>query len=285
MSDVNNRLHTLRGEHFRRAQNLARRTHAASPAAAQPAPGSDTHAPAGPRGPKSWTPAPTAAWRAIALSLVVPAPARMPPLTTLCLRLLAAQPPPEFTHDVLPHLAPHLRRDLVRDAAVHAPLHDAHLWAVCAPAGHAAGELVVVAPQATLRDDYFIRQRAGRAPDDDWDTDADAEPLGTLALVSVRLATSTMLSLPPTLTRLALLDLGAAVPLHRLPSTCPQLVVLDLSYNAWLCAAADSERALARVEWGRWHDLRILGLRGCAVSSTILGKLNRGRWDDVEVVH
>ncbi|KAG5342822.1 hypothetical protein C0989_008772 [Termitomyces sp. Mn162] len=277
---VNDLLHTLRGEQFRHAQNLRRsRTHVSSslPRTLPALPidfDTDERIP-------STTAAQTPAWRSHALSLVIPALPGVPTLTNLCLRVLASLPAHEFTHDIVPWLPPHLRRDLVRHTAIHAPLGDAKLWALYEPDGHADTELIVVSPQATLSNDYFIRSATPRS---DWDTDSGAEPLGTLVLVSTYLATSTLLSLPPTITRMALVNLPAAIPLHRLPNTCPLLVVLDLSYNSWLSVVEESEKALEWVEWKRWSKLSILGLRGCAVSSTLIGKLNTGRWDDVEVV-
>ncbi|KAG6874223.1 hypothetical protein C0995_003769 [Termitomyces sp. Mi166 len=251
------------------------------------------HAPAGPKPPKSWTlPKPTRdthntpAWRLRALSLVIPTFTSAPTLTNLCLRILASVPAHEFAQDIVPWLAPHLRRDLVRYTAVHAPLDGAKLWSLYEPDGHADAELIVVSPQAVLRDDYFIH-RAKEQANDEWDKDEEdsgTEPLGTLVLMSGRLATSTLLSLPLTITRLALLGLSSPIPLHRLPNTCPLLSVLDLSYNCWLSVIEDSDKAFEHVEWRRWSNLSILGLRGCAVSSRIVEKVNRGRWDDVEVV-
>ncbi|KAG6866990.1 hypothetical protein C0991_003906 [Blastosporella zonata] len=299
---VNDRLHALRGEHFRRAQNVRRSlTHVSAnigrtvptlpidltlpdyPSAKAPA-----SAP-GPQPPKSWTLTKSSEsphWRQRALSLLLPpVPTRVPTLAGLCLRSLAALPAQEFAVDIVPWLAPHLRRDLVRHAAVYAPLGGAKLWPLYEPDGHADTEMIVVGPYAGLRDDYFIRESTNKAGED-WDADVDqgAEPLSTLVLMCTRLATSTLLSLPPTITRLALLNLTTPIPLHRLPSTCPLLVVLDLSYNVWLCTVDESDRALDRVEWSRWSCLGVLGLRECAVSSMMLGRVNRGRWDDVEVV-
>ncbi|KAG6816440.1 hypothetical protein H0H87_005995, partial [Tephrocybe sp. NHM501043] len=272
---------------------------------AKPSPSSGAYDPStpGPQPPRSWTltkpaqaPSESPHWRLRALSLVLPLdPPRVPSLVSLCLRGLAALPTHEFVHDIVPWLAPHLRRELIRHAAVHAPLGGAKLWPLYEPNGHADTEIIVVGPYATLRDDYFIRGRItteqeqtvdGGGGDGDWDMDDDpsAEPLSTLVLMSTPLSTWTLLSLPPTLTRLALLHLPSPVPLHRIPRTCPLLAVLDLSYSAWLSTTDDSDRAFERVEWRRWSSLRVLGLRECAVSSAVLGKVNAGRWDDVEVV-
>ncbi|KAG6917949.1 hypothetical protein DXG01_017133 [Tephrocybe rancida] len=317
---VNDLLHTLRGEQFRHAQNLRRsRAHVSAtiartlpslpidldsysyfpPPKPSPPPSAYKNTP-GPLPPKSWTltkqpiqvPSNTPPWRARALSLVVPLQTpKVPTLASLCLRILAALPPQEFAEDIVPWLAPHLRRDLIRLSAVHAPLPGPKLWPLYDPDGHADTEVLVVGPHATLRDDYFIRSSGSAATttasdsDDDWDADKPgAEPLSTLILMSTRLATSTLHSLPPTLTRLALLNLSMPVPLHRLPNTCPLLVLLDLSYNTWLTTEDETDRAFERVDWARWGALRVLGLRECAMSSMVRVRLNKGRWDDVEVV-
>ncbi|KAF8077864.1 hypothetical protein FPV67DRAFT_16852 [Lyophyllum atratum] len=322
---VNDMLHTLRGEHFRRAQNLQRsRAHVSSnisrnsptlpidlttsdyptndraPAkAATSSSSAYTNCP-GPGAPKSWTliskevVEDTPAWRAQAMSLLLPPPPLIPPLTNLCLRVLAAQPSQEFTRDITSYIPPHLRRDLIRHTAVHSPLPNSKLYALCEPDGHADTELIVVGPSASLRDDYFIRAIPDANQDmlDDeedasWDSERDlgSDPLSTFILMSTRLANSSLLSLPPTITHMALINLPTPVSLHRLPGTCPLLVTLDISYNTWLSPGSDSaEKVLDRVDWSRWNYLRVLGLRKCHVSSGMLVKLNRGRWDDVEVV-
>lgn len=319
-----------RGEHFRHSQNLQRsRAHVSATIARSsnsptlpidltspdypsndrsPARNEDSHLGAykncpGPGPPKSWTLTTkevieeTLAWRAQAVSLVLPPPLPIPPLTDLCLRVLAAVPTQDFTQNVVPYLPPHLRRDLVRYSAVHSPLSSSKLFSLYEPEGHADTELVVVGPSGALRDDYFIRStnsysRSGSdILDDDeeeesWDSEKDSTtPLHTLILMSTRLATSCLLSLPPSITRMALINLPTPIPLHRLPGTCPLLVLLDLSYNTWLSSKTDSaEQHLGRVDWSRWNHLRVLGLRACYMSSQILVKLNRGRWDDVEVI-
>ncbi|KAG6837295.1 hypothetical protein H0H93_011897 [Arthromyces matolae] len=319
---VNHLLHTLRGEQFRHAQNLRRsRTHVSSFIArtsslptlpfdihsdhdlslssslitqSKPLSSASTNTP-GPEPPKSWTlirpsqvPQETPAWRLRALSLVMPvASPRVPTLANLCLRILASVPAPEFHTDVIPWLAPHLRRDLIRFTAVHTPLPGAKLWPLYEPNGHVGTELIVVGPQAVLKDDYFIQSKAlsEQTSDQDWDTDGrDVEPLYTLVLISTRLATSTVFSFPPTITRMALINLPTPIPLHRLPNTCPLLIVLDLSYNSWLSVIDDSDKAFERIDWGRWNTLNVLGLRECAISSTIVKKVNKGRWDDVQIV-
>ena len=158
--------------------------------------------------------------------------------------------------------------------------------------GHADGELLIVGPQATLRDDFFIRDSRNK-PDNstsqdssDWDSEKSTPPpLSTFVLMSTPMATSIVLSLPPTITHMALLNLPAPIALHRLPGVCPLLEVLDLSYNTWLTSTSrDAPKILERVEWGRWKCLRVLGLRECFVSDEMLQKLNKGRWDDVELL-
>ncbi|GLB34869.1 hypothetical protein LshimejAT787_0204340 [Lyophyllum shimeji] len=302
---VNNLLHTLRGEHFRHAQNLQKsRSHlSASTSRSSPTLPIDLttaeYSSDDPASSKSATSPSivedTPAWRARAVSLVLPPPPSIPLLTNLCLRILAALPAQDFTQDVIPYIPPHLRRDLVRHAAIHSPLSSSKLFALCEPDGHTDTELIVVGPNATLPDDYFIRttrtedseDTLGDAEDGSWDSErgSGSDPLSTFVLMSTPLATSWLLSLPPTITRMALINLPTPISLHRLPTTCPLLVTLDLSYNTWLSPGSDTaEKVLERVDWSRWNYLRTLGLRECHVSSEMLVKLNRGRWDDVDVV-
>ncbi len=71
----------------------------------------------------------------------------------------------------------------------------------------------------------------------DWETEESTEePLLSLILVSTHLPTTILFALPPSITRLALIDLPTPIPLHRLPKLCPMLILLDLSYNKWLQA-------------------------------------------------
>ena len=253
----------------------------------------------GPVPPKSWTLTcnledihTTWEWRAQALNLIVgyfESKLSIPPLTQLCLQILLSFPSAEFAHDIVPFLPPHLRHDLIRYAAIYAPLPDSKLYALCERDGHAGGDLIVVGPQATLRDDYFIRNGRPSHSNDvtaDWDSDKSTpEPLCTLILMSTPVAISTVLTLPPTITHMALINLPTPIALHRLPGICPLLEVLDLSYNIWLgLTSADAPKRLNRVEWNRWNNLRVLGMRECVVSEEMLRKLNQGRWDDVEIV-
>lgn len=259
----------------------------------------------GPGPPKSWTLTSkdivretARTWRAKALSLILshiqPSPKAasglyVPPLTQLCLqKILALTSSTEFIDDVIPFLPSHLRRDLVRYTAIHSPLPDALLFALYEPEGHADSELIVVGPNTTLRDDYFLRSvpsAAHRKEEEVWDWDSEKsvpEPLCRFILISSRLAVSTLLTLPPTITHLALMDLPTTIPLHRLPGACPMLVVLDLSYNTWL--KDTSKDVFERIDWGRWNHLRVLGLRECYISDELRIQVNKGRWDDVDIV-
>ncbi|KAG5653834.1 hypothetical protein H0H81_010107 [Sphagnurus paluster] len=311
-----------RGEHYRHSQNLrGSRTHVAAtfsrntptlpvdltgteypsahpPALTLPYTSAYKNCP-GPVPPRSWTLTSkqavedTLAWRKQALSLLLPAPSPIPSLSSLCTHILATLPTEEFT-EIVEYLPQHLRRDLVRHTAVYSPLSGAKLFALCDATGHTDTELLVVGPHAVLRDDHFFRATSTTntcngsedqdEADDSWDCDqeSDVEPLNTLILISSRLATSVLFSLPASITRLGLINLPEPFSLHRLPGKCPLLVVLDLSYNTWLGPGA--ETILERVPWSRWNHLHILGMRECHVSSRMLGELNKGRWDDVEVV-
>ncbi|PFH51735.1 hypothetical protein AMATHDRAFT_141846 [Amanita thiersii Skay4041] len=360
---VSNRLHTLRGEQFRREQNARRsRAHLTRvslfsninlpslprdlfepdyPTRALDSLKLDssslphTSSPgkcSGPEPPMSWRPKTerdihhTPEWRREALSLIYAhlhdskphyRPQRdkstrwIPPLTLICLRyLLSVLPTPDFVEVVVPHLPSHLRRELVRDMAIRDPLPNPKLYSLCGRDGHVGGELILVGPAASLPEGYFLRtippnqdtspsnNLTTRQTEDlcqtedneegleDWDAEESMPELfHTLVLVSIRLASSTFLSLPVTLTCLALIRLPTPVPLHRLPSCCPLLEILDLSYNTWLCEDfPDIQKSLDRIEWSRWSDLQILGWRGCYVPNVMLVKLNKGRWDDVKVV-
>jgi len=183
--------------------------------------------------------------------------------------------------------------------------------------------MIVVGPDAVLKDDHFIRSHNRSHPEDaldadastqegdwDWDTeDVDTNvPLTTLILLNTSLSSSTLFSLPPTLTHIAFINLSTPVPLHRLPNVCPLLVMLDLSYNPWLGAnfnGGDEGQGLSglfgepqqprnpsvkaivdlgRVYWHRWNHLKVLGFRGNYVPDGFMNRVNEGRWDDVEVV-
>lgn len=254
----------------------------------------------GPEPPKSWTLTTkidihtTPTWRAQSLDLIFrDCGARfsvVPPLTQLCLRILSSFPYSEFAEDIVPFLPPHLCRDLIRYTAIHAPLPPSKLYAMYAQDGHADGELLVVGPQATLRDDFFVRDNNSHSSTSqdllEWDSEKPMPPsLSTFILISTPMTLSIVLSLPPTITHMALLNLPAPIALNRLPAVCPLLELLDLSYNNWLSPTSrDASKILERVEWSRWSCLRVLGLRDCLVSNEMLQRLNKGRWDDVQVV-
>ena len=275
----------------------------------------------------------------------------VPPLTQIALGvLLQAFPDAEsFRDELLPMLPPHFRRDVLRYTAVHDPLPNTKLYALCAPEGHADGELFVVGPQAsvlreplvglspTLAAHRAIREEdedteagagadgqtsrdrgeggSGRpgfaadavggasdemvSPTDDqgesWDALSDEDedevpPLHAFVVLSAVVSPSALFVFPCTLTHLALLALPIPSPVHRLPRICPLLEVLDLSYNLWLNdppgtrTMSNTESTVERIEWAKWSNLRVLGLRGCGITIDIVTKVNKGRWDDVEVV-
>ncbi|KAJ7774946.1 hypothetical protein B0H16DRAFT_1713391 [Mycena metata] len=231
----------------------------------------------------------TSAWRAEALSLTIPAIGEhqnVPPLTSLCLQILRTAPfDADFSENILPFIPPHLRRTLLRWSAVQAPLTTHQLRALCGSDGDVAGELIVVGPDAGLREDHFkhadANSRFAEWESEDW---VAPPPMHTFVLVSSHLAVSLMCTLPATLTHLALVNVLNPVSLHRLPMICPLVESLDLSYNTWLVAEADARERLGKIQWSRWHQLRILGMRGCHVPTATVAEVNKGRWDDVHVV-
>ncbi|CAA7266380.1 unnamed protein product [Cyclocybe aegerita] len=326
---VNNLLHNLRGEQFRHLQNVkGSRDHISTlqnynsqslpirlanlehdPTDPSPAP---TFSPtvqscSGPAPPKSWD-RPSESlissrgivkWRRQALSLVAdhlngfPDPFQVPSLALLCLQSILANctSNAEFKEGVVPFVPYHLWRDIVRYCALQTPLPTWKLDALFDSEGHTDGEIIVVGPEASLRENHFLRHIPHSTRKTQEETTWEAEDnspnsITTVILLSVRLTTSALLSLPLTLTTLALIDLPSSVPLHRLTKVCPLLVFLDLSYNSWLRepASTDALNSLERIEWSRWGHLRVLGLRDCHVSDEVLKKINQGRWDDVEVV-
>ncbi|KAI0082623.1 hypothetical protein K474DRAFT_1702621 [Panus rudis PR-1116 ss-1] len=248
---------------------------------------------------------------------------RVPSLVDLCLQVLLDHcRGPHFGELLVPYLPSHLRRRLLRWTAVHSPLPSSKLFTLCKPHGHIQGELIVVGPHASLPADYFRKDTTelveqadpplvAEADDDSWEleesSDDSPEPLVSLALVYTPLAPSTLFSLPPTLTHIALLSLPIPTPIHRLPRICPLLETLDLSYNRWLShvevvggdvegrvvsvhsgkadrSSESNEKLIDRVEWIRWRRLRVLGLRECGVGQDIIAKVNKGRWSDVQVI-
>ena len=253
--------------------------------------------------PKSWRIVPkqvqdkeTPEWRADALSLVLGGlPANhtlLPPLTELCMRVLldTFSALEDFEHILLPFLPLHLRFVLQRYTAVHAPLSNPSLHALLGESGHLKGELIVVGPYATLRKDAIALKPLDRQiPVDDsqdWEAEdpfVDSFELQALALVSTNLSLQTLLTFPRSLTRLALVDISAPLPIFRLPSLCPSIVVLDLSFNSWLKDPDRSRTILEIVNWDKWDDLDALGLRGCSVYQDTLDRVNQNRWLDVQI--
>jgi hypothetical protein len=261
---------------------------------------------AGPAPPKSWTSdaqqdsLETVGWRSGALSLAASHingfidPSQPPSLALICLKILLAKcTPAEIRENIAPLIPVHLRRDLIRYSAIHFPLSDWKLDVLFHPDGHADGEILVVGPKVSLRDDYFLRgshelqfnPRHPR-PEEDWESDyPSVKPLQSLLMISTRLSASMFLTLPPTLTHMALINIQNPIPLHRFPKICPLLEFLDLSYNHWLGQPeGEGISMLDRVEWARWIYLKVLGLRDCDVPGDVLQKVNRGRWDDVAIV-
>lgn len=312
---------TCRGEQFRHDQNVRRskvryRVHIPTkslPPHLLPSSDSEDRSPrtsnsgapntAGPV-PKSWRTVPkevqdkaTPEWRTDALSLVLDGlsvnQTLVPPLTKLCMRvLLDAFPAVEDFELVLVPLLPlHLRCVLQRYAAVHTPLSNQKLHTLLGESGHLNGELLAVGPDASLRKD----SAALRPPDrqilvddsQDWESEdpfMDSFELKTLALVSVDLSFQTLLTFPRSLTRLALVDISTRPPIFRLPSLCPSIVVLDLSFNSWLKDPDQSRTVLGLVNWDKWDDLDVLGLRNCSVYQATLDQVNQNRWLDVQII-
>lgn len=252
----------------------------------------------------------------------------IPSLSELCMGLILAlcgdADPTDF-EDLVLHIPLHLRRALMRYAAVHSPLNTDALAVLCVRHeqeegqdqgwGSVEGELVVVEPQAALRRSWSRDTDQDRRP---WatalsrpngdngdasgaganaidsthdretrtwdDSSSDTEPpppLVSLALVGVLMSAQDLVALPRTLTRLALVQsLPKRGWLKWLPTVCPALVFLDLSYNPWL-----ADIGVADVEWWRMRYLRVLVLRGLdAVSPSFLVALNRERWEDVSLI-
>ena len=261
---------------------------------------------AGPAPPKSWTSdesqqdrRETAVWRSRALSLVashiggfINLSQQPPSLALICFKILLAKcTPAEIREDIAPLIPAHLRRDFIRYSAIYFPLTEWKLDVLFHPDGHADGEILVVGPKASLRNDYFLRgshelqfnPRHPR-PEDDWEC-SSVKPLQSLFMVSTRLPASMLLTLPPSLTHVALINIQNPVPLQRFPKICPLLEFLDLSYNYWLGQPeGEGVSMLDKVEWTRWIHLKVLGLRDCHVPGQMLQKVNQGRWDDVAIV-
>ncbi|KAG9318855.1 hypothetical protein JVU11DRAFT_961 [Chiua virens] len=277
----------------------------------------------GPSPPKSWRSHPipisttsgqssvtsnTPAWRAHALALffathlpaspsapaprvIYPDPNPIPTLTLLCLQLLRTACPSADLADIAPYIPRHLCRALLRYTAVHAPLSQIELDALCQGTTHVDTELLLIGPRNTFRAHAPDPLQRDDALAETWDavealdTDESAA-LRSLAVVSSPLSAATVLAFPPTITHLALIDVPRWLALWRLPTICPLVVFLDLSYNTWLRADERGRGApvLEEVGWNGLRRLEVLGLRGCHVTPKVLLELNRGRWEEVRVI-
>jgi len=224
----------------------------------------------------------------------------IPKLAQLCMRsVLPYCRGSLFAEVLVPCLHPHLRRDLLRWTAIHAPLSSSKLFALCDNDKHVDGELIVVGLQASLPIDYFkqpdrqyaqeledggIRNETGDSSEDSgtssWEssTSSGSTPpatFTTLVLVTTPLPLQLLFTLPPSLTHLALLALPAPTPIHRLPRICPLLEVLDLSYNPWLgylqLVGADAA-ALSKDQFS------------AAGNETIVERVEWGRWRQLRVL-
>ncbi|KXN86911.1 hypothetical protein AN958_09506 [Leucoagaricus sp. SymC.cos] len=190
---VHNRIHTLRGEQFRHLQNLrGSRSHLSStnihtvPAlplrllsladpslnfanrdsesSSQPKANNvgESHSDVNPQPPDSGS---TSDASSISKPLEMsknpgfnPLIPRIASLSLLCLQIfLTTCSVSEFREEIIPYIPPHLRKDLIRFTAIHSPLSNARLYALWESEGHADGEMIVVGPDAVLKDDYFIR--------------------------------------------------------------------------------------------------------------------------------
>jgi len=241
-------------------------------------------------------------WRETALSLFFGCSSRsvganpravVPRLGELCLRVVLRYcgTDADVLKDLVPYLGPHLRKQLMRMCAVQCPLPSASLRVVLGEEQNQVdGELIIVEPTSPLRPELFQPEQAQaqKDPEGRWDAETHdclgPQPLTALAIVSAALPIHTLLALPPSVTRLALVHLSAPIPLHRLPDKCPLLEMLDISYNLWLGEPQSGERALERVAWQRWAYLKVLGCRECGIAVEELRKVNEGRWDDVTIV-
>ncbi|KAH7104471.1 hypothetical protein BKA62DRAFT_462317 [Auriculariales sp. MPI-PUGE-AT-0066] len=271
-------------------------------------------------------------WRAHALALVFEhALASVPPevvqidsrsypipsLVQLSLDIILSHEP-EVAFPILESLPAHLRRQVMLHRAIRDPLPGDYLRALLDSHGAVSGELVLSrsyaptwlakagvlrqntnANPSTLRDwdeEPDIDNAGGTEEEFDWDMlegDEDA-PLHTLALIHHQLLPAHISALPSSITRLALIAHTTPIPIHRLPSLLPQLVLLDVSYNTWVGApyvdaAADEDSdplcAVERVQWPRWRRLRVLGMRECQlpenVQLRVVRAVGHGRLEDV----
>lgn len=254
----------------------------------------------GPAPPKSWRSTPhggdrdTPQWRAEAFRVAAPhlvdfpSDKRVPSLSVLCLQAILSEwaTNKEFREVVVPYIPAHLRRDLIRHCAIYSPLPTWKLEALWEPEGHIDGEAIITGRTNYLSENFFNKFSESQQNNVDWEVDGHpSEPLHSFLCISISLASSTLLGIPPTLTHLILVDLSSPQPLHRLPKLCPLLVLLDLSYNIWLREPeGEGYWNFERIEWPRWKHLRILGLRECFVTDELLSRVEDGRWDGIDVI-
>ena len=235
-------------------------------------------------------------WRADALSLVLTGlrvnRTPVPSLAELCIRVLldVFSELEDFEQVLLPLLPLHLRYVLQRYTAIHAPLSTLKLTALVGESGHINGELIVVGPDANIPREVIALEPPDRQiPADnthDWEAEdpfADSFELRTLALVSTDLSRQTLLTFPRSLIRLALVDISTPPPIFKLPTLCPSIVILDLSFNSWLEDPDRSHKILGMVNWDKWNGLSVLGLRGCSVHQDTLDRVNQNRWVDIRI--
>ncbi|KIY72342.1 hypothetical protein CYLTODRAFT_486373 [Cylindrobasidium torrendii FP15055 ss-10] len=297
---VNTILHALRGESWRHQRNMDRVSHRPVPSQIDSLhrslfPEAEI---LGPR--KTWSgPSPPPSWRTKSASSEQDTSRRqrllglmyahlpslratggVPCLGLMCLRRIFDLDVPELD-EILALVPPHLSLDLLHDTAIREPLLNSKLYALCGKEGHVDGELIVVGPTQSMRPSFFRRTEEAL---DNWEDVEDGykQPLHTLIVAETFLSPAVMLSFPPTITHLGIVDVPSALPLHRLPALCPLLIVLDLSYNAWLDEGA--HKIWERIVWTRWKSLEVLGLRKCYVDVELRKKVNAGRWDDVEII-
>ncbi|EIW85112.1 hypothetical protein CONPUDRAFT_117634 [Coniophora puteana RWD-64-598 SS2] len=246
----------------------------------------------------------SAEFRADALSLVIPGStslvngALILPLTTYCLDAILRTCSQRDMAQIAEYIPAHLRRYLVRLAAIRSPLSDMVLNALRDEGEYVDGECVIVGPHGVLQvpqDDHpRIDRNLGKMPlqhhgarGDSWESSLEAPgPTAphTFAIISLPLTTSKFLSLPPTITRLALIDVSTSLPIRRLHLICPLLAVLDLSYNVWLSTPEAGSRLVKEVDWSKLRNLEILGLRDCYIAPDLRAVINRGSWRDVQIV-
>ncbi|KAG2158227.1 uncharacterized protein EDB93DRAFT_1238018 [Suillus bovinus] len=244
---------------------------------------------AGPDPPRSWTTLSSPriregdlagvnfpAWREHALDLVFSfdnavRTGEFPTLALLCLHVIRMECSGSELAEIRPYIPPHLRRVLMRHSAINCPLSLMELNAICGEDRHADGELVVVGPHATLCSDHFRRIHSSResmpggctAVEDTWDSLATegSEPSTLFCLTLLSTSVTFGLSdLPPTITCLSLINITfKPASFQRLPSYCPLVSLLDLSYNNWLVPAS-GEKLLQDYPWAKLRLLENLGV-------------------------